>query len=148
MTLTDALERDYIKVPLQARTKNAIIEELVEVLIKNRPTYNQEEILAAVLAREVLGSTGLADGVAIPHAKTAAVDKIALVMGITPEPIDFKAQDGKGSQLFFLVLAPEKESSAYIELLASIARATSSAVVRRMMIKAHTPDEVLQLLLD
>jgi len=70
------------------------------------------------------------------------------VMGITPEPIDFKAQDGKGSQLFFLVLAPEKESSAYIELLASIARATSSAVVRRMMIKAHTPDEVLQLLLD
>jgi mannitol/fructose-specific phosphotransferase system IIA component (Ntr-type) len=147
MTLTDALERDYIKVPLQARTKNAIIEELVEVLIKNRPTYNHEEILSAVLAREVLGSTGLADGVAIPHAKTAAVDKIALVMGITPEPIDFKAQDGKGSQLF-LVLAPEKESSAYIELLASIARATSSSVVRRLMVKAHTPDEVLQLLLD
>ncbi len=148
MTLTDALEREYIKVPLQARAKNEIIEELVEVLIKNRPAYNQEEILAAVLAREALGSTGLADGVAIPHAKTAAVDKIALVMGITPEPIDFKAQDGKGSQLFFLVLAPERESSAYIELLASIARATSSPVMRRLMLKALTPEEVLNLLLD
>ncbi|MFA5468707.1 MAG: PTS sugar transporter subunit IIA [Sphaerochaetaceae bacterium] len=148
MTLTEILAKEYIKVPLQAKGKNGIIEELVDLLVKNRPSYKKEEILGAVLAREALGSTGLADGVAVPHAKTTAVDRIALVMGISPEPVDFKAQDGKGSQLFFLVLAPEKESSAYIELLASIARATASPVMRRLMSKASSSDEVLSLLLD
>ena len=148
MTLTDVLDRDLIKVPLQSSTKNEIIEELVDVLVKARRLYNREEILAAVLAREALGSTGLADGIAVPHAKTSAVDTVSVVMGITPQPIDFNAQEGKGSQLFFLVLAPEKEARAYIEVLVSIARATSSPVMRRLLASARSADEVMRLFID
>ncbi len=148
MTLTDVLEKDLVKVPLQATTKNEIIEELVDVLVKARRLHNREEILAAVLAREALGSTGLADGVAVPHAKTAAVTSVSVVMGITPKPIDFDAQDGKGSQFFFLVLAPEKESSAYIEVLVSIARATSSPVMRRLLASARSSDDVMRFFMD
>ncbi|MDD3366102.1 MAG: PTS sugar transporter subunit IIA [Sphaerochaetaceae bacterium] len=148
MTLTDVLEKDLVKVPLQATTKSAIIEELVDILVRSRHKYNRDDILAAVLAREALGSTGLSDGVAVPHAKTSAVDAIEVVMGITPTPIDFDAQDGKGSQFFFLVLAPEKESGAYIEVLVSIARATVSPVMRRLLASARSADEVLRLFID
>ena len=148
MTLTDILDRDLMKIPLQSTTKHALIEELVDVLVQNRHVRNREELLSAVLSREALGSTGLADGIAIPHAKTTAVDTVSVVMGITREPIDFDAQDGKGSQFFFLALAPEHEASAHIEVLASIARATASPALRRLLAASHSADEVMRLFLD
>ncbi|MEA5032452.1 MAG: PTS sugar transporter subunit IIA [Sphaerochaeta sp.] len=148
MTLTDVLDRDLMKIPLQSTTKHALIEELVDVLVHTRHVKNREELLSAVLSREALGSTGLADGIAIPHAKTTAVDTVSVVMGITREPIDFDAQDGKGSQFFFLVLAPEHEASAHIEVLASIARATASPALRRLLAASHSADEVMRLFLD
>ncbi len=148
MTLTDVLDRDLMKIPLQSTTKNAVIEELVDVLVEKHHLKNREELLSAVLSREALGSTGLADGIAIPHAKTTAVDTVSVVMGITREPVDFEAQDGKGSQFFFLVLAPEHEASAHIEVLASIARATASPALRRLLAASHSADEVMRLFLD
>lgn len=148
MTLTDVLDRDLMKIPLEAQTKSAVLEELIDVLVKNRHVRSREELLSAVIARETLGSTGLADGIAIPHAKTSAIDSVAVVLGITAQPIDFDAQDGKGSQFFFLVLAPEREASAHIEVLASIARATASAAMRRLLAAARSADEVMQLFLD
>ncbi|MGI6433563.1 MAG: PTS sugar transporter subunit IIA [Sphaerochaetaceae bacterium] len=148
MRLHDVLERDLIKVPLNGETKIAVLEELVDVLVQAKKASNREELLSAIIARETLGSTGLVDGIAIPHAKTKAISSISLVLGITKKPIDFDAQDGKGSQLFFLVLAPEKEASAYVELLASIARATSSASLRRLLIAAKNADEVMNLFFD
>lgn len=148
MTLTDVLDKDLIKIPLESSTKHAILEELVDILVAHRHVGNRDELLSAVIARETLGSTGLADGIAIPHAKTASIDSIALVVGITTEPVDFDAQDGKGSQFFFLVLAPEHEASAHIEILASIARATASPLLRRMLAGAKSVDEVLGLFFD
>ncbi|MFA7672201.1 MAG: PTS sugar transporter subunit IIA [Sphaerochaetaceae bacterium] len=147
MTIADVLDKDLIKVPLESTTKHAILEELIDLLVSKRKNLNREELLAAVLARETLGSTGLVDGIAIPHAKTSAIDSIALVLGITKEAIDFDSQDGKGTQFFFLVLAPEQESSAYIEVLASIARATSSPYLRRLLALAKSPSDVLELVL-
>jgi fructose-specific phosphotransferase system IIA component len=148
MTLTDVLEKDLIKIPLHAESKNAVIEELVDVLVEKRNLPNREEILSAVLSREALGSTGLADGIAIPHAKTTAIELVSVVVGITPEPIDFDAQDGKGSQFFFLVVAPEHEASAHIEVLASIARATTSAAFKRLLGASQSAEEVMSLFLD
>jgi nitrogen PTS system EIIA component len=148
MTFTDVLDKDLIKVPLEHSTKSAIIEELVDVLASKRGKSHRDEILKAVLAREALGSTGLADSIAIPHAKTAAVDKVAVVVGISRLPVDFRAQDGKLSQFFFLVIAPEKEANAHIEVLASIARATSSPALRRLLQSARSADEVMRLFLD
>ena len=126
----------------------AIIEELVDTLVNKTGKNRRDEILNAVLAREALGSTGLADAIAIPHAKTSAVDKVSVVVGISREPVDFAAQDGKPSQFFFLVTAPEHEASAHIEVLASIARATSSPVFRRLLQGARSADEVMELFFD
>ena len=111
MTLTDILDRDLIKIPLESTTKHALLEELVDVLVEKKRLRNRDELLDAVIARESLGSTGLGEGIAIPHAKTSAIESVSLVLGITPEPIEFDAQDGKGSQFFFLVIAPEREAT-------------------------------------
>ena len=148
MTLMDVLDKDLIRVPLEHSTKTGIIEELVDVLASKQNPARRSEILAAVLDRERLGSTGLADGIAIPHAKTSAVTKVSVAVGISRIPIDFQAQDGKPSQFFFLVLAPEEESAAYIEVLASIARSTASPVFRRLLAGARSADEVVRLFLD
>lgn len=148
MTLTDVLEKDLIKIPLRSETKNAVIEELVDILVEKKKLSNREEILSAVLSREALGSTGLADGIAIPHAKTTAVDSVSVVVGIAAKPIEFDAQDGKGSQFFFLVVAPEHEASAHIEVLASIARATASPAFKRLLGASHNAEEVMGLFLD
>ncbi|MFA5570101.1 MAG: PTS sugar transporter subunit IIA [Sphaerochaetaceae bacterium] len=148
MTLKDVLDRDLIKIPLESTTKHDVLEELIDVLVQHKQVNNREELLSAIIARETLGSTGLVDGIAIPHAKTKAINSIKLVLGITKQPIDFDAQDGKGSQFFFLVLAPEKEASAYVEVLASIARATHSAAMRRLLAAARNADDVFDLFFD
>jgi nitrogen PTS system EIIA component len=148
MTFTDVLEKDLIKVPLEHTTKNEIIEELVDLLARKTGKAQRDDILQAVLDREALGSTGLADSIAIPHAKTAAVDKVSVAVGISRLPVDFDAQDGNPSQFFFLVIAPEKEASAHIEILASIARATASPAFRRLLQGARSAEEVMRLFLD
>ena len=148
MTLMDVLDKNLIRVPLEHSTKIGIIEELVDLITGGQAGQAHDEILRAVMDREALGSTGLADGIAIPHAKTGAVSNVKVAVGISRLPIDFQAQDGKPSQFFFLVLAPEKESAAYIEVLASIARATASPVFRRLLGNARSADEVVRLFLD
>jgi fructose-specific phosphotransferase system IIA component len=148
MTLTDILSKDLIKVPLLGETKNAVIEELVTTLTQHRELSNKEEILQAVFEREELGSTGLADGIAIPHAKTKAVDRVYLVVGVSENPIDFDALDGEKCSYFFLVLAPLNESSAHIEILSSIARTTASASFKRLLKASKNADEVYSLFFD
>ncbi|MDD4763044.1 MAG: PTS sugar transporter subunit IIA [Sphaerochaetaceae bacterium] len=148
MTLMDVLDKNLIQVPLKHSTKDEIIAELADLLVAHRPALDRDGILKAVIDRERMGSTGLADGIAIPHAKTAAIDRVSVAIGISKVPVDFRAQDGKPSQFFFLVLAPEKESAAYIEILASIARATASPVFRRLLSSARSADEVVRLFLD
>ena len=148
MTLSDVLHKDLIKVPLESSTKSAIIKELVTHLAVTRNLSNKDEILAAVLEREELGSTGLADGIAIPHAKTKAVDQVYLVVGISKTPVDFDAQDGEESNYFFLVLAPEHEASAHIEILSSIARTTASASFKRLLRLAKDSEDLYSLFID
>ncbi len=148
MTLADVIHKDLIKVPLRGTNKKAIIEELVTTLTTTRKLSNKDEILAAVLEREELGSTGLADGIAIPHAKTEAVDHVYLVVGIADEPIEFDALDGEPCSYFFLVLAPIHESNAHIEILSAIARTTSSASFKRLLKASKNADEVYSLFFD
>ena len=144
MALADLLSREVIKIPLSSFTKDAVIRELIQVLKDAGKVRDSESAYQAVLAREALGSTGLEMGVAVPHAKTAAVRDLTITIGISPQGIDFQAQDGKPSQLFFLMLAPPDKSGPHIEALAEIARLTRSPAFCRMLVTARSPDEVLK----
>ncbi|NBK21597.1 MAG: PTS sugar transporter subunit IIA [Spirochaetia bacterium] len=150
MNLLDVLDKDLVKVPLTASDKQGIITELVEVVAKAKGYSNQqfEDILEAVLNRESLGSTGIGNGIAIPHAKTNVIKHVMMVVGVSRFPVEFDSPDGQKSRLFFMVLAPSSEASAHVELLASIARTCTSNVFRRMLEQAKDRDEVVRLFLE
>ncbi len=150
MNVLDVLDKNLVKVPLMHTDKRAIINELVEVVAKAKgySTQQFEQILDAVLNRESLGSTGIGNGIAIPHAKTDVVEQVVMVVGISRFPVDFDSPDGQKSRIFFLVLAPSKQASAHVELLASIARTCTSQVFRRMLEQARDNEEVVRLFME
>ncbi len=147
MHLGEVIEKDLIKIPLLSTDKRSVIAELVDTLAldKEYTPEKREAILNAVLDRELLGSTGIGEGVAIPHAKLSWMKHVRVVVGISKVPIDFGSSDGKPANLFFLVLAPQNEAGAHVELLASIARSCSSPVMRKMLLAAKSADEVFSL---
>jgi len=150
MNVLDVLDKNLVKVPLMHTDKRGIINELVEVVAKAKgySTQQFEQILDAVLNRESLGSTGIGNGIAIPHAKTDVVEQVVMVVGISRFPVDFDSPDGQKSRIFFLVLAPSKQASAHVELLASIARTCTSQVFRRMLEQARDNEEVVRLFME
>ncbi|MCK9547255.1 MAG: PTS sugar transporter subunit IIA [Sphaerochaeta sp.] len=150
MNVLDVLDKDLVKVPLLSSDKRGIIVELVETLVKAKgySPAQSDLILDAVLARESLGSTGIGGGIAIPHAKSDVIEKVTMVLGISRQSIDFDSPDGEMSRIFFLVLAPSKQASAHVELLASIARSCTSKIFRRLLEQARDSEEVVHLFME
>lgn len=145
MALIDLIGADVVKVPLAGKSKDEVIRELLEVLSSAGRLADQRKAYEAVLAREALGSTGLENGIAVPHAKTTAVKTLTIAIGVAPSGIDFQALDGKPSTLFFLILAPPDQSGPHIEALAEIARMTRSTAFCRAVAGARNADEVVEL---
>jgi fructose-specific phosphotransferase system IIA component len=126
MALLDLISPEVVKVPLESRTKNEVIRELVGLLRDAGKISEVQPVHDAVIARENMGSTGLENGIAVPHAKTRAVRKLTMALGVSPQGVDFQSIDGKPSKLFFLLLAPPDQSGPHIQALAEIARITKS----------------------
>ena len=145
MGFLDLLNKDMIKVPLEKVTKNDVLEELLELIDKNGGLKDRKQALEDLQKRELLGSTGLEKGIAVPHAKTGAVDKMVMAVGIAPKGIDFNALDGEPSNLFFMILAPPDQAGPHIEVLSDIAKVTRSAALCRLLVAAADADEVIEL---
>jgi nitrogen PTS system EIIA component len=145
MALIDRITPKVIKVPLTELTKEGVIRELIELLVAAGKVKDFARSYDAVLAREALASTGLENGIAVPHAKTTAVADLAVGIGVAPKGVNFAALDGKPSYLFFMLLAPPDKSGPHIEALAEIARMTRSAAFTRALRAAASPDEVMDL---
>lgn len=146
MRLSTLLNREAIIVPLQNFEKSAIIEELLEAVSRTGRIINREKALQALTERENLGSTGLEKGLAIPHARTNAVDGIVMAVGIASEGIDFQSADGEPTHLFFMLLASEAVTSNYVQVLAMIARLNLQSGFRRKMQEAQSVDEVIEII--
>lgn len=145
MGFLELLNKDMIRVPLKSVTKNSVIEELVDLIDSHGGLKNRDHVLQEVLKRELLCSTGLERGIAIPHAKTEAVDDMLMAVGIAPKGIDYEALDGNPSKLFFLILAPPDQAGPHVEVLADIARVTKSNAICRLLLAAADADEVIEL---
>ena len=145
MALVDLIRPEVVKVPLVSTTKTEVIRELVELLRDAGKISDVEAVYDALMKRESMGSTGLEQGIAVPHAKTAAVGALTVALGISPRGIDFQAIDGNPSKLFFLLLAPPDQSGPHIEALADIARITKSQAFCRTVIQSTSPQEVVEL---
>ena len=144
MKFIDYVKPENIKLQLEGQTKDEVIEELVELLTESCCVDDADAILDAVMAREREGSTGLEKGVAIPHAKSDAVSRLSIVIGISNEGIDFDALDGKRSHLFFLMVAPTSESGPHVQAIAKIVKMIKIERFRDKLLKAKTSEEVIE----
>lgn len=146
MKLTDYVTPEHIKIGLEGTRKDEVIEELVELLVSACNVCDADTIYQAVMNREREGSTGLEKGIAIPHAKCDAVERLSIVIGISKDGIDFDAQDGKPTNLFFLMIAPPTESGPHVQAIAKIVKMIKVENFRKKLVSAKTPQEVIEVI--
>ena len=146
MLLTDLISPGRIKVPLESRTKNELLTELVGIVAKADDVDDPSDILRAVQEREAVLSTGIGSGVAIPHGKSAAVADLRLAAGLTAEPVDFDALDGRPVRLFFLLVGPETAAGPHVKALSRISRLVRKPEVRERLLAASDAVEFYRAL--
>lgn len=146
MNLTELLDEQVILVNMEATHKRGVIEEMATALTTSGKITDQDAVLQAVLEREKIMSTGIGKGVAIPHGKCNAVNQLAGVLGIKKEGIDFQALDEQPVYLFFLLVSPTDVSGPHIRALAHISRLLRHDNLRKKLIDAQNPQDVLNLI--
>ncbi|HTR97091.1 MAG TPA: PTS sugar transporter subunit IIA [Candidatus Acidoferrales bacterium] len=140
MRLSELLNSQAISTRLQATAKREAIAELVQLLESAHGLNSQGEILDRVLRREAMMSTGIGNGVAIPHGKARLVDRLVAACGVSPTGIDFESADGEPATLFVLLVAPESGGALHVKVLANISRLLKEEAVRRQLREATSPD--------
>jgi PTS system nitrogen regulatory IIA component len=134
--LTDFLSEDKVIADLAAQSKVQVMEELCKVLMQSNPDLDLDKLMGVLIERERLGSTGIGDGIAIPHGKSADLDHLLISFGRSRQGVDFDSLDGKPAHLFFLVLAPENSAGVHLKALARISRLLKSHNIRSELMKA------------
>jgi PTS system nitrogen regulatory IIA component len=122
MNMKDALRESCVIADLKGGTKKEILRELVTALKEGGVISDVEAAVAVILEREKLGSTGIGEGIAIPHGKMKGIDRILCAFGRSKEGVDFDAVDKKPVHIFFLLLAPEDSAGLHIQMLSRISR--------------------------
>lgn len=148
MKITDILHEDSIIGELTSRDKKGVLEELVSVLIDRGRLKNKEKSLQVLLERERLGSTGIGDGIAIPHGKLKDIKGIICSFGRTREGIDFQSIDEKPSHLFFLLFAPEESAGEHLQALARLSRILKEGRLRKRLMEAASEKEIYRLIAE
>jgi PTS system nitrogen regulatory IIA component len=143
MTLLDILSPNSTIVGLSADSKEGIIRELVESLEEGESISDRDKVLQAVLERENMMSTGIGDGIAIPHGKSDAVVKLTAALGTHKRGVDFETLDGEPAFVFFLLVSPANISGPHIKALARISRLLKNDDFKKSLIEATTADEIV-----
>ncbi|MGG2953989.1 PTS fructose transporter subunit IIABC [Geobacillus stearothermophilus] len=145
MKITDLLTNETMILALQAKTKGEVIDELAEKLAEAGAVSDVEAFKQAIWAREKQSTTGVGDGIAIPHAKTAAVKRPAVAFGRSVEGIDYESLDGKPSHLFFMIAAPEGGEQTHLQALARLSSMLMDASFRAELENASSEEEIVRL---
>ncbi len=140
------LSKETVVLSLKATTKEALIEELIDVLVQSGRVKDRKAALKTVLERERKMSTGLQNGIAIPHGKTDTVESLVAALGIKKEGIDFDSLDGQPSTIFLMTLSPASRTGPHIQFLADISRTLHDPAVRQKVLDATSENEVVELL--
>ncbi|MBB3905834.1 PTS fructose transporter subunit IIABC [Anoxybacteroides rupiense] len=146
MKITDLLTEETIVLEAKARTKEEIIDELAQTLEQAGVLHDLKAFKEAVLLREAQSTTGIGDGIAIPHAKTSAVARPAVAFGRSNPGIDYDALDGKPSHLFFMIAAPDGADHTHLEALARLSSMLMDAAFRSRVESASTKEALLSVI--
>lgn len=142
MRLTEILKPQNIKVPLEAKVKTDAIGELVQLLAGNGELTDPKKVLDAVLDREATRTTGIGNGLAIPHGKCVGTDHLVMAIGRPGTPIDFQAIDGRPVSLIWLLSSPPDKTGPHIHALARISRLMTIDRFRQALSQAKTSQEI------
>ncbi len=148
MKISELLNAQAIVADLKAKDKNKALGELTDALIACEPSLSRDNVLAVLLEREKLGSTGIGDGVAIPHGKLSGIPELKLVFGRSIGGVDFESMDGQMAHLFFLLIAPEESVGVHLKTLARISKLLKDPAVRQKLMAAAGQDEIFQVIVD
>ena len=146
MKITDLLKPQSILLNASPTNKADAIYTLGDLMDKGGNLSDKAEYLEAVFAREESGSTGLGDGIATPHAKSAGVKEAGLAAMVVPNGVDFEALDGQPSRLFFMIAAPEGAADTHVEVLSKLATMVIDSDFKNALIQAATVDRFLELI--
>ena len=143
MRLSDILKIQHIKVPLVAKNKKDAITELVQVLADAKEVKDANVLLNSVLEREATRTTGIGNGLAIPHGKCAGVDHLVVAIGKPAAPIEFESIDGRPVNLIVLLASPPDQTGPHIQALARISRLMTDSNFRQSLKNATTAQQIL-----
>jgi len=148
MKISELLDPQAIVADLQARDKGRALAELTDALVACEPSLARDEVIEVLQEREKLGSTGIGDGVAIPHGKLGGIPELMLVFGRSRQGVDFESMDGQPAHLFFLLVAPEESVGVHLKTLARISKLLKDASVRQKLLNAVDRKAIYQVILD
>lgn len=143
--LTDDLQPAAIIPALSARDKDAVLAELAQNVSDRYPALDSQNLIQILKEREKLGSTGIGDGIAIPHGKLKQVDELVCAFGRSMEGVDFKSLDGRPVHLFFLLIAPENAAAVHLKALARISRILRDPAVRTKLMAADGAADIFRV---
>ncbi|UCC66157.1 MAG: PTS sugar transporter subunit IIA [Deltaproteobacteria bacterium] len=148
MKIIDILDKTSVVEDFVSRDKKRALEELISVLVENGRLDDKENALQVLLEREKLGSTGIGDGIAIPHGKLKEIKGIICSFGRSREGIDFQSIDEKPTHLFFLLLAPEDSAGEHLEALARLSRLLKDSQFRKRLMEANSKEEIYRIIVE
>lgn len=148
MLLTELLAPSRVVLPLRGGTKPAVMRELLAAALPDAAPADVDAVMDALLARESVLSTGIGDGVAIPHAKTSRVERLVMAAGVAARPVDYDALDGQPADLFFLLLGPESAATEHVKALGRLARVLRKPGLCAALRAAASPDDFVRAIAE
>jgi PTS system nitrogen regulatory IIA component len=148
MKIMDYLNKEWVIPDLQGTDKPSILKELSSVLVKPCQVTSVEELLQVLLDREKLGSTGIGEGIAIPHGRLKKLKFFFISFGRSLKGVDFDSIDRKPSQLFFLVMAPENSAVDNLKLLSRIVTLLKEPSFKKRLMEAPSQKELFQIIAE
>jgi PTS system nitrogen regulatory IIA component len=148
VNIQDMLRKEFIIGDLKSRTKKEVLAELSGVFLRDETGIDRDSLIEVLMEREKLGSTGIGDGIAIPHGKLAGLERLVVSFGRSRMGVDFDSLDGAPVHIFFLLMAPENSAGHHLKALAKISRMLKDVSFREALIKAEATKDIYDLIVE
>ncbi|MGE4518145.1 MAG: PTS sugar transporter subunit IIA [Desulfobacteraceae bacterium] len=145
MKLKNYLLPEFINMDLESRDKKGVLEELAAPLSKHSG-INNDELVKILLERERLGSTGIGNGIAIPHGKVKGLEKLMIAFGLSKNGVNFESMDDKPAYIFFVIVTPEDSTGDHLRVLAKISKILRDNAVKDQIKNASNSEEILDII--
>ncbi len=146
MDIQTLVSLDRTECAVQCASKKRILETIAGIAAKNNPTIDQTTVLNSLVARERMGSTGIGNGIALPHGRLAGLEKVIAIVVTSSPAIDFDAIDNQPVDIFFTLLVPEEQTEGHLQTLATVASKLSDKETVKAIRRANNSDEIISAL--